>query len=221
MIRKPIGFFDKDQNSAGSLTSRISSDSTQLQELLGPTMAFPIISVFNVMGCIAISITFGWKLTLVAIFSAFPLIIIAMFVRVRYEVQFDKMNAAVFEESSQFASEAFGAFRTVTSLTLESSIADRYSDLLQNHVRSAFVKARVAALVFAASDSMELPCMALCFWYGGQLLSTHEYSVLQFFVIYIAVVLVSWALRFEYSTLFITNKCIGRSSGGTFRKHQS
>ncbi|EFQ96900.1 multidrug resistance protein 2 [Nannizzia gypsea CBS 118893] len=189
MIRKPIAFFDKDENSAGSLTSRISSDSTQLQELLGPTMAFPIISVFNVIGCIAISFAFGWKLTLVAIFSAFPLIIIAMFVRVRYEVQFDKMNAAVFEESSQFASEAFGAFRTVTSLTLEGSISERYSGLLQNHVRSAFVKARVAALVFAASDSMELPCMALCFWYGGQLLSTHEYDVLQFFVIYIAVVL--------------------------------
>ncbi|EEQ35850.1 multidrug resistance protein [Microsporum canis CBS 113480] len=161
MIRKPIAFFDKDENSAGSLTSRISSDSTQLQELLGPTMAFPIISVFNVTGCIAISFAFGWKLTLVAIFSAFPLIIIAMFVRVRYEVQFDKMNAAVFEESSQFASEAFGAFRTVTSLTLEDHIA----------------------------DSLDLPCMALCFWYGGQLLSTHEYDVLQFFVIYIAVVL--------------------------------
>ncbi|KAM5432744.1 putative ABC-type xenobiotic transporter [Microsporum ferrugineum] len=189
MIRKPIAFFDKDENSAGSLTSRISSDSTQLQELLGPTMAFPIISVFNVTGCIAISFAFGWKLTLVAIFSAFPLIIIAMFVRVRYEVQFDKMNAAVFEESSQFASEAFGAFRTVTSLTLEDNIADRYAGLLQHHVHSAFVKARVAALIFAASGSLDLPCMALCFWYGGQLLSTHEYDVLQFFVIYIAVVL--------------------------------
>ncbi|KAL1954114.1 hypothetical protein VTO42DRAFT_1738 [Malbranchea cinnamomea] len=31
--------------------------------------------------------------------------------------------------------------------------------------------------------------MALCFWYGGQLLSTYEYDVVQFFVIYIAVVL--------------------------------
>ncbi|KAF3484449.1 multidrug resistance protein 2 [Arthroderma uncinatum] len=189
MVRKPIVYFDKDENSAGSLTSRISADSTQLQELLGPTMAFPLISVFNVLGCIAISFAFGWKLTLVAIFSAFPLIIIAMFVRVRYEVQFDKMNAVVFEESSQFASEAIGAFRTVSSLTLEDTIIERYSGLLQHHVRSAFLKARVAALIYAASDSLELPCMALCFWYGGQLLSTHEYDVLQFFVIYIAVVL--------------------------------
>ncbi|KAL2376578.1 hypothetical protein RJ035_007930 [Blastomyces gilchristii] len=112
-----------------------------------------------------------------------------MFIRVRYEVQFEKMNAAVFESSSQFASEAISAFRTVTSLTLEDTITTRYSNLLQDHVTKAFKKARFATLIFAAADSIELPCMALCFWYGAQLLSTYEYDVLRFMVIYIAVVM--------------------------------
>lgn len=127
-------------------------------------MAFPLISVFNVIGCVSVAFSFGWKLTLVAIFSAFPLIILAMFIRVRYEIQFEKLNAAVFESSSQFASEAISAFRTVTSLTLEDTITTRYSTLLQDHVEKAFLKARFATLIFAASDSIELPCMALCFW---------------------------------------------------------
>ncbi|OJD17431.1 hypothetical protein AJ78_02456 [Emergomyces pasteurianus Ep9510] len=189
IITKPIHFFDMEGNSTGSLAARLSTDPTQLQELVGHQMAFPLISVFNIIGCMSIAFTFGWKLTLVAIFSAFPLIIIAMFIRVRYEVQFEKMNAAVFESSSQFASEAISAFRTVTSLTLEDTITNRYSDLLQDHVKKAFYKARFATLIFAASDSIELPCMALCFWYGGQLLSTYEYDVLRFMIIYIAVVL--------------------------------
>lgn len=102
---------------------------------------------------------------MVAIFAAFPVIILAMFFRVRYEVQFDKMNAAVFADSSQFASEAIGAFRTVTSLTLEDTITTRYDGLLRSHIKRAFLKARFAALVFAISDSIDLPCMALCFWY--------------------------------------------------------
>ncbi|KAK2741114.1 hypothetical protein FQN57_005715 [Myotisia sp. PD_48] len=188
LILKPIPFFDEEENSGGSLTSRLSSDPTQLQELLGPNMAFPLISVFNIVGCISIAFSFGWKLSLVSIFSAFPLIILAMFVRVRYEIQFDKMNATVFAESSQFASEAIGAFRTVVSLTLEDTITDRYSGLLQDHVRSAFLKARYSSLIFSASESLELPCMALAFWYGGKLMSTYEYDVLQFFVIYIALI---------------------------------
>jgi ATP-binding cassette subfamily B (MDR/TAP) protein 1 len=164
IIHKPISFYDKEENSAGTLTARLSSDPTQLQELLGVNMAMPLISVFNIIGCIAIAFSFGWKLTLVAMFSAFPLIIGAGFVRIRYEFQFEKMNNAVFAESSQFAAEAIGAFRTVTSLTLEGSIIDRYSGLLQNHVKQALKKARFATLVFTLSDSIELLCMALCFW---------------------------------------------------------
>ncbi|KAG5304367.1 ABC multidrug transporter [Histoplasma capsulatum G186AR] len=189
IIAKPIEFFDEEGNSTGSLTSRLSTDPTQLQELVGHQMAFPLISVFNVIGCVSVAFSFGWKLTLVAIFSAFPLIILAMFIRVRYEIQFEKLNAAVFESSSQFASEAISAFRTVTSLTLEDTITTRYSALLQDHVEKAFLKARFATLIIAASDSIELPCMALCFWYGGQLLSTREYDVLRFMVIYISVVM--------------------------------
>ncbi|PGG95796.1 hypothetical protein GX51_08117 [Blastomyces parvus] len=191
IITKPIHFFDEEGNSTGSLAARLSADPTQLQELVGHQMAFPLISVFNIIGCISVAFSFGWKLTLVALFSAFPLIIIAMFIRVRYEVQFEKMNAAVFESSSQFASEAISAFRTVASLTLEDTITTRYSNLLQDHVTKAFKKARFATLIFAAADSIELPCMALCFWYlyGSRLLSTYEYDVLRFMVIYIAVVM--------------------------------
>ena len=181
-------FYDAEENSAGTLTSRLSTDPTQVQELLGANMALPLIAVFNVTGCIAVSFAFGWKLTLVTMFSAFPVIFLAAFVRLKYELQFEKLNAAVFAESSQFASEAIGAFRTVTALTLEDTITNRYSALLKGQVKDAWIKARLATLIFAASDSVELLCMALCFWYGGRLLSTHEYDVVQFFVIYVAIV---------------------------------
>jgi ATP-binding cassette, subfamily B (MDR/TAP), member 1 len=127
-------------------------------------MCFPLIALFNVTGCIAISFAFGWKLTLVTMFSGLPVIFVAGFIRVRYEVQFEKLNAQVFAESSQFASEAIGAFRTVTSLTLEDTITNRYDTLLRGHVRNAFNKARFATLIFSASDSVDLLCMALCFW---------------------------------------------------------
>jgi len=43
-------------------------------------------------------------------------------------------------------------------------------------------------LIFALSDSLSLCCSALTFWYGGQLLGSHEYNVMQFFIIYIAIV---------------------------------
>lgn len=98
------------------------------------------------------------------------------------------MNQAVFAESSKFAAESISAFRTVSSLTLEDLISKRYETLLQSHVKKAFDKSKFTSLVFAASDSVPLLCMALAFWYGGKLLSTHEYGPTAFFVVYIAVV---------------------------------
>ena len=188
MLAKPIAFFDAEENSSGTLASRLSSDPRSLQELMGVSTGFPLISFFNVLGCVAISFAFGWKLALVAVFSATPFIFFAAFMRTRFEVQYDKMNNKVFAESSQFASEAMGAFRTVTALTLESTIQTRYKGLLDEHIRKAFRKARYATLIFAASDSVELLCMALTFWYGGQLLANREYDVVQFFVVYVAIV---------------------------------
>ncbi|MCJ1473094.1 hypothetical protein MMC13_001744 [Lambiella insularis] len=188
ILNKPIPWFDGEENSSGTLTARISSDPQQLQEILGPNMALPLIAVFNIIACSIISFYFGWKLTLVVFFAALPVIVIASFMRVRYEMQFVAFNAKVFDESSKFAAESIGAFRTVASLVLEDTITSHYRNLLDEHISKAFKKGRLGVLIFALSDSLELCCMALAFWYGGQLLASHEYNPIQYFVVYIAIV---------------------------------
>jgi ATP-binding cassette subfamily B (MDR/TAP) protein 1 len=90
------------------------------------------------------------------------------YIRLRFEIQFEKMNQAVFAESSKFAAESIGAFRTVTSLTLENMICRRYEELLADHVKKAFKKATYSMAIFSASDSVPLLCMALTLWYGGR-----------------------------------------------------
>lgn len=98
------------------------------------------------------------------------------------------MNAGVFADSSQFASEAFGAVRTVTSLTLEDSICTRYATLLDSYVRRSERKSRWTALVFALSDSVGMLCMALAFWYGGKLFSSGESDLKSWLIIYNAII---------------------------------
>ncbi|CZT49832.1 related to multidrug resistance protein [Rhynchosporium secalis] len=188
VLKKPISFFDDEENSIGSLTSRMATDPTQLQQLLGINMAFVVISLFNIVGCVALSFYFGWKLTLAAVITSMPIILAAAFFRFRFETQFEKMNYAVFAESSKFATESIGAFRTVSSLTLESEICGRYQKLLEEHIQSAFNKAGISTLVFALSDSIPLLCMSFVLWYGGQLLATFQYAPFNYLVVYLAIV---------------------------------
>ncbi|KAF2870724.1 leptomycin B resistance protein pmd1 [Massariosphaeria phaeospora] len=188
IIRQHIPFFDDEGHSAGSLTSRLSSDTTQLQQLMGTEMCMALIACVNLVGSTIIAFVYGWKLSLVGLFCALPPILAAGYLRFALEMKFEKMNAAVFEDSSQFATEAVGAFRTVLSLIMEDVIGDRYQSLLSEHVKAAFKSAKFGTIVFAASDSVEMACMALTFWYGSTLLASREYDSVDFFVIYMAII---------------------------------
>jgi ATP-binding cassette, subfamily B (MDR/TAP), member 1 len=100
--------------------------------------------------------------------------ILAGFLRVRYERKFEKNTWTVFSESSKFAVESVGAFRTVSALTMENFICKKYETVLQEHIHNAFWKSIWSTFIFALSDSMPLLCMAFALWYGGKLLSEYQ-----------------------------------------------
>ncbi|RWA13736.1 hypothetical protein EKO27_g1339 [Xylaria grammica] len=187
ILYQKTAFFDSEENSSGTLTARVGGDPKQLEELLGVNMALVYTSFFTLIGALAIAYAFGWKLALVATTVTAPLGLVAGYYRFRYELEFEKMNNAVFAESSQFAAEAIGAFRTVASLTLEDTITTRYEGLLTGHVGQAFRKATWRTLIFAFSDSVGVAVQSLIFYYGGTLLASREYGILNFFVCFIAI----------------------------------
>jgi ATP-binding cassette subfamily B (MDR/TAP) protein 1 len=146
------------------LTARIATDPAQLQQLLGINMAMVMISVFGLIGCTTIALLFHWKFALVVTGTSMPIILAGGWYRVRHEVRFESRNNEVFAESARFATEAIGAIRTVACLTLERVVCQRYNELLQTHINKSWKEARVSGLVFAASDSLVLLCMAFSLW---------------------------------------------------------
>ncbi|KAK1752390.1 putative ABC multidrug transporter [Echria macrotheca] len=188
ILFQKTAYFDLEDNATGQLTSRLASDPTALKELLGINLMMMLIGIFGLTGALIISFANGWKLALVALCVTVPFGILAGYYRVRYEMQFNAMNEAVFQESSKFGAESIGAFRTVTALVMEESICNRYDRLLNGHVMAAYKKARWTTLVFAYADSVSMACQALIFWYGGRLLSSREYDVTAFLITYMAVI---------------------------------
>jgi ABC-type multidrug transport system fused ATPase/permease subunit len=53
-----------------------------------------MISIFNLLGSIAISFAFGWKLSLVGILAIMPVVLSAGYLRVSLERGFEKLNSA-------------------------------------------------------------------------------------------------------------------------------
>lgn len=187
ILLQKASFFDHPEHSHGTMTSRAVDDPKRLEELMGINMCMVYIGIFNIIGSTTIALIFAWKLALVAICVVFPINIIASFYRFRNEIRFDRMNGQVFAESSQFASESIGAFRTVTALTLEQPICRRFERLCNQHVLDAYRKARWVTPIFGFADSSTLACNSLIFYYGGRLLSRGEIDLTSFFVCLMAV----------------------------------
>ena len=127
-------------------------------------MAMVLISIFSLLGCVTVAISFQWKFAVVVIVSSLPIILAGGWYRVLHEIKFEARNNGVFAESARFATEAIGAMRTVASFTLERRICEKYEELLKHHVVQSWKEARISCWVFAASDSLVLLCMAFALW---------------------------------------------------------
>ncbi|KAJ2907063.1 P-loop containing nucleoside triphosphate hydrolase protein [Zalerion maritima] len=186
ILFQKASYFDDEDHSTGTLTSRVATDPTNLEEMMGMNMAIVYSSGFQLIGGVTIAFVFSWKLACLACFVILPVGMAAGYFRFKYEIDFEKLYAQVFAESSKFAAEAIGAFRTVTALTLEDVICERYDELLRRHVNSAFKKAWGTTTIFALSDSVALAYNALVFWYGAKLMMDGDLEVTNFFVCYMA-----------------------------------
>jgi ATP-binding cassette, subfamily B (MDR/TAP), member 1 len=65
ILRQDIAFFDKKENSAGGLSTVLTTEATKLAGLSGATMGAVIVFLTTVIGAVGVALGFGWKLALV------------------------------------------------------------------------------------------------------------------------------------------------------------
>ena len=202
VINQDMDFFDRPENSSGALTSKLSSLPTSLQELIGSNILLIFIVVVNVVSSSILAIAYGWKLGLVVVCGGLPLLLGAGYTRIRLDQKLEQQTGERFAESAGLATEAVTSIRTVASLTLESRFLEQYARNLDGVVTRSSKALIWTMFWFAMSQSLDLPIMALGFWYGSRLLSTGDYTATQFYVIFIAVIFGAQAAGqfFGYST---------------------
>ncbi|KAB8222524.1 P-loop containing nucleoside triphosphate hydrolase protein [Aspergillus novoparasiticus] len=177
-----VGFFHLEENSTGALTSLLSSAPTDLKGLSGPVLG----AILTFLATIVLSLVIGWKLALVCT-ATIPLVAGFGWVRLAMLSLFaDKMKTH--QDSAAYASESVSAIRTVASLTMETRILQHYDTIIYSKSRESIHSIFQASAFYALSQSITFLCAALAFWYGGTLLSEHEYTVVQFFICFSALI---------------------------------
>ena len=187
MLRQDITFFDKEENSAGALTSFLSTESTHLAGMSGTTLGTILVVSTTLIAALIVSIAIGWKLALVCT-ATIPVVLACGFLRFWMLARFQARSKKAYEGSATYACEATSAIRTVASLTREEDVWSYYQGLLAKQGRISLISVAKSSLLYAASQSFMFLAIALGFWYGGTLIGSREYSLFQFFVCFSAVI---------------------------------
>ncbi|KAJ5919905.1 Leptomycin B resistance protein [Penicillium verhagenii] len=187
MLRQDICFFDKDENSAGALTSFLSTGTTSVAGLSGATLGSILTCLTTLVAAISLSCAIGWKLGLVTT-STIPILIGCGFFRFWILARFQARAKKAYESSASYACEATSAIRTVASLTREEDVLLHYRAALADQGQKSLRSVLRSSTLFAASESLTFLCMALGFWYGGTLITDGEYTIQQFFICFPAII---------------------------------
>ncbi|MCJ1472803.1 GTPase-activating protein [Lambiella insularis] len=187
MLRQDIAFFDKEENSAGALTSFLSTETTHLAGISGSTLGTLLVVTTTLVAAISVSCAIGWKLALVCT-STIPILLGCGFLRFWMLARFASRSKKAYEASASYACEATSAVRTVASLTREQDVWEHYHETLVAQGQKSLKSILRSSTLYAASQSLTFLCIALAFWYGSQRIYTGEYTLLQFFICFSAVI---------------------------------
>lgn len=186
-LRMDIGFFDKDNNTAGSLTSTLAKDAQSIEGLGGATLGQILQSIVLLVTGIIVGLAFNWRLALVCT-ATVPLLVLSGFAEVYVLLQLEQRAKKVYEKSGSYASEGVSAIRTVASLTREHGVWQNYHDQVSDRVRASVYSTMKSSLFYALSQGLSPWIMGLGFWYGSTLLKNGTTSVFAFFIAFTCVV---------------------------------
>ncbi|KAL2052621.1 hypothetical protein ABVK25_007181 [Lepraria finkii] len=187
MLRQDIAFFDKEENSAGALTSFLSTETTHLAGMSGVTLGTILVVTTTLIAAISLSCAINYKLALVCT-ATIPILLACGFLRFWMLARFQDRAKKAYEASASYACEATAAIRTVASLTREEDVWEHYHQAIVEQEAKSLSSILRSSALYACSQSFVFLCTALGFWYGGTLIANREISELHFFICFSAII---------------------------------
>ncbi|MCI4392437.1 hypothetical protein PGIGA_G00145850 [Pangasianodon gigas] len=183
LMHQEIGFFDA--NHTGDITSRLTSDTTQVSDLISQNVNLFLRSFVKAVGFLIFMFGMSWKLSLVTIMG-FPYIAVVSKLYGEYYKKLTKEVQTSLAQANKVAEETISAMRTVRSFAGEDHEAESYYTKLLE-VFALNKKQAVAYACFMWSSCIsELALQVAMLFYGGHLVVTDQMSggTLISFIIY-------------------------------------
>lgn len=158
-------FFEN--NRSGDILSRLNTDTTVIQSVVGSTASVALRNVLTLTGGLIMMLYTNWQLTgyvfLLLPFIVAPLIFLGRKVRLLSRLSQDKIA-----DASATANETIGAVQTVQSFTQEIFENKKYSSVIESAFHMAIKRTRMRAILTFCVILLVFAAVDLVLWLGAR-----------------------------------------------------
>ena len=189
LLKQEVAFFDRDANSSGALTSKLSSDAMAIRGQFGDTMGLVVQNLVTMVAGLVIAGINSWRMMLV-VMAMIPILGVAATIQTKVMVAQSGDEEELFAGANQTASEAVTSIRTVSAFGMEDQVSNLYARLLSVPTKRTYKQANFGGLGLGFSQFVLFSIYALAFWYMGLEISrgysTFEEALKAFFAVFLA-----------------------------------
>lgn len=173
VLRNEIAWFEKPENSIGSLTSRITNDTTMVKTIISHRMSVILQCISSILIATTVSMVVNWRMGLVA-WAVMPCHFIGGLVQAKAAKGFADDSAAAHSELVTIVTESTTNIRTVASFCHEEHMLGR----AKNSLESPMKKSRRQSIKYGITHGVSL-CLwniahAVALWYTTVLVDKRQ-----------------------------------------------
>ncbi len=165
LLKQDIPFFES--ISLGEIQSRLTTDTTLLQIVLGTSAPIALRNILIIVGgVIMLMITSPLLTTLIAF--VIPLVLVPLLIYGRKVQRYSRLVSDKTAHVSARLDETFGAIRTVVAFCRESYMTDLFATQVENTYHTSLLRIKSKARLTALVMILVFGAISLVLWYGGQ-----------------------------------------------------
>ncbi|MBV8938917.1 MAG: ATP-binding cassette domain-containing protein [Alphaproteobacteria bacterium] len=187
LLRMDVTFFET--TPTGELLSRLTTDTTLLQSVIGSTIAIALRNTLLLAGGLGLLLATSPRLTFFVLMML-PLVVIPILVLGRRVRGLSRETQAKVATLNAHAEETISAIRTVHAMTLEQQAQARFAGTVDTALATALARIRLRAFLIALVISLVFGAVVTVLWIGGHGVAAGRMSAgnLSAFVFYAVVV---------------------------------
>ncbi|XP_073289993.1 ABC transporter B family member 13-like isoform X1 [Primulina huaijiensis] len=169
ILSNEIGWFDKDENSTGSLASKLATDATLVRIAIADRISTAVQNMALAVTAFVIAFILSWRIAIVVV-AVFPILIGANIAEQLFLKGFGGDYAKAYYRATEVAREAIANIRTVAAFGAEDRMTAKFASELHQPRKRALLRGHILGFGYGISLFLAYSSYAVGLWYASVLI---------------------------------------------------